>query len=90
MKPEQVKTIEDVGQVLKTHFDDDNYHFDNINTFIKRMEPFLIALEDSKTVKMRIKADTTSIVFYAKSALTIGSFLAGLGLIIKYIFHIKI
>lgn len=52
-------------------------HLLSDENFQNSMKPMIEVFDTNNIYKMKLKTNTGTIVFYAKSALTIGSFLAG-------------
>lgn len=85
MESKDLKTIEELSHTLDLHIDDNNRNFAEISVFIRRMEPMLKVFEDNEIVKMKIKRDTKSIVFYVSSISTIMVAVVGAYEVLKWI-----
>lgn len=55
-----------------------------MSDFHTRMEPVMRAFEENNIYKMTLKKDTGTLVFYTKSALTMGVLITSIWAIIKY------
>lgn len=96
LKEDTAQMANVIAIAMKEHVQDDKKQFEEIkksindmsvemSDFHTRMEPVMKAFEDNNIYKMTLKKETGTLVFYTKSALTVGALLTAVWAIIKYL-----